>query len=171
MEQVIVSEYDPQWATEFVLEKAKIMNALGELLLGIEHIGSTSVPGLGAKPIIDIMVGINELNDLNQTHITDLARIGYQFINHANFPDRRFFRRGEWRAGTHHLHVYQYKGDNWNENLLFRNYLVNHPEALNEYIKLKKDLEKRYKNDRAKYTEAKGPFIRKIIEQAVMENK
>lgn len=169
MEQVTVSAYDPQWAAQYEQDKVLISDALSDIVLGIEHIGSTSVPGLGAKPIIDIMVGIQDLDQLKEEHITRLSGIGYEFVHHPDFPERRFFRRGAWRAGTHHLHVYQYKGDHWNKNLNFRNYLIRHPDALEEYYRLKKVLGEKYKHDRAKYTEAKAPFIQHIIGQAMKE--
>jgi GrpB-like predicted nucleotidyltransferase (UPF0157 family) len=68
------------------------------------------------------MVGINDLKDLTDNHKERLRTIGYEFVNHPDFPERRFFRKGERRAGTHHLHIYKYKAENWNSNLFFRNY-------------------------------------------------
>ncbi|GIO29836.1 MULTISPECIES: GrpB family protein [Paenibacillus] len=171
MEQVNISEYNPHWAWEFEQEKLKIAEALEGIVLGIEHIGSTSVPGLGAKPIIDIMAGVSALDEITPVHRVRLERIGYHFVDHPHFPERRFFRRGEWRAGTHHLHVYRHEGEHWNMQLLFRNYLIRHPEALKDYFRLKQNLAQLYPHDRAKYTEAKGSFIRKIIELARAENE
>ena len=171
MEQVLITEYTPQWALEFEQEKIKIAEALGDIVLGIEHIGSTSVPGLGAKPIIDMMAGVAALGEIAPLHRDRLEGIGYHFVDHPHFPERRFFRRGEWRAGTHHLHVYRYEGEHWTSQLLFRNYLMRHPEVLKEYFQLKQTLAQLYPHDRVKYTEAKGSFIRKIIELARAENE
>jgi GrpB-like predicted nucleotidyltransferase (UPF0157 family) len=170
MEEVVVSEYNPEWIIEFDKEKEKLVKALKDIILGIEHIGSTAVPGLAAKPLIDIMIGINSLNDITEIHKEGLSSIGYEFVDHPNFPERRFFRKGQWRAGTHHLHIYQHMAENWNTNLLFRNYLINHPEVMREYGKLKKDLKEKYTNDRVGYTNAKAPFIQSIITQAKQQN-
>ncbi|MED5017359.1 GrpB family protein [Paenibacillus chibensis] len=166
MEQVNIAEYNPEWAAEYEQEKTKITQALQDILLGMEHIGSTSVPGLGAKPIIDMMAGIRDLEELKPFHIERLAEIGYEYVEHAHFPERRFFRRGQWRAGTHHLHIYAFHGEHWNQQLLFRNYLLTHPDAVEEYLHLKKNMAELYPNDRAKYTEAKAPFIQSILQEA-----
>ncbi|MCR8630454.1 GrpB family protein [Paenibacillus radicis (ex Xue et al. 2023)] len=166
MEEVVVCEYNPEWVTEYNVEKVKIVQLLKDLIQGIEHIGSTAIPGLAAKPVIDMMVGINNLQDLTKLHYEQLKTIGYEFVDHPHFPERRFFRKGQWRAGTHHLHIYEHKADNWNSNLLFRDYLINHPDLLREYNVLKKELELVYKNDRAAYTKAKAPFIESVIRKA-----
>ncbi|WP_248929663.1 GrpB family protein [Paenibacillus hamazuiensis] len=168
-EQVIVSEYNPEWALEYEREKDKIAAALDDIRLSVEHIGSTSVPGLGAKPVIDMMVGVEHLDLIEQRHIDALNRIEYEYVPKPDFPERRFFRRGAWRAGTHHLHIYAYGGENWTSQLLFRDYLRSHEYALNEYYKLKKQLEIRFKHDRAGYTEAKASFIEHIISLAKKE--
>ncbi|WP_166246446.1 GrpB family protein [Paenibacillus turpanensis] len=163
MEQVTISEYDPLWVKEYETEKVKIVKELDDILLGIEHIGSTSIPGLAAKPIIDIMAGVRSLEDITDIYKERLQNIGYEFVEHAHLPQRRFFRRGAWGAGTHHLHIYEYKQNHWNKNLFFKEYLINHPEILKEYCNLKKQLERRYKNDRVAYTKAKEPFIEEIL--------
>ncbi|MFS8212032.1 GrpB family protein [Paenibacillus polymyxa] len=169
--QVEISGYDPQWAEEYMREKRKIVEALRDVCVGIEHIGSTSVPDLGAKPIIDIMVGVEELASLQSEHRERLQRFQYEYVHKPDFPERAFFRRGEWGAGTHHLHIYKYKGEHWENHLLLRDYLKAHPESLRAYETLKKDLAHQFKHDRAAYTEAKGPFIRQIVEQAKLERQ
>jgi GrpB-like predicted nucleotidyltransferase (UPF0157 family) len=171
MEEVVVSAYDPGWIMEYEQEKETLTKLLEDIIQGIEHIGSTAVPGLAAKPVIDIMVGVNDLHHVTEQHIQKLGDIGYEFVEHPHFPERRFFRRGPWRAGTHHLHIYQYESENWNFNLLFRNYLIHHPDTRNEYSKLKKELEEKYKKDRPGYTKAKAPFIEKVIKLAELEIK
>ncbi|SFD83179.1 GrpB protein [Paenibacillus catalpae] len=105
----------------------------------IEHIGSTSVQGLSAKPIIDIALGVEELAQAD-AFIEPLMRLGYEYVPKADFPNRRFFRKGEWRNGTHHLHVYEAGSEEWQNQLLFRDYLKAHPHTLSEYDKLKREL-------------------------------
>ncbi|WNQ11971.1 GrpB family protein [Paenibacillus aurantius] len=169
MEQVVITDHNPQWVRQYEQERTAIAEALADIVQGIEHIGSTSVPGLAAKPVIDIMAGVEDLEKVNDRHLHLLERIGYLFVPHPHFPERLFFRRGEWRAGTHHLHVYRYQGKHWVDQLLFKQYLIRHPEAAAEYQSLKGRLAERYQHDRVQYTEAKGPFIEEILKRARME--
>lgn len=170
LEIVIVSEYNPEWIKEYDHEKMKINSALRDVILSIEHIGSTSIPGLGSKPIIDIMVGVSDLKQIAETQITRLEQIGYEYVFKSDFPERRFFRKGKWRAGTHHLHIYKYKDKNWINNILFREYIKKDTRMLEEYFNLKKKLEQQYKHDRVAYTAGKSKFIERIIRMA-MEDK
>ncbi|TQR98751.1 GrpB family protein [Paenibacillus ottowii] len=169
--QVVISEYNPQWVAEYTQERAKIIEALGGVCLGVEHIGSTSVPGLGAKAIIDIMVGVEDLTFIQSEQRERLLGIQYEYVHKPDFLERAFFRRGEWGAGTHHLHIYNYQGEHWDNHLLFRDYLKTHPESLRAYETLKRDLAHQFQYDRAAYTEAKGPFIRQIVEKAKLERQ
>ncbi|MWV43365.1 GrpB family protein [Paenibacillus sp. HJL G12] len=166
METVIVSEYNPEWTQNYEQEKIKIFEALNSLVQGIEHIGSTSVPGLGSKPIIDIMVGVSDLNQITEKQINDLGSIGYTYVEKPDFPERKFFRRGEWRAGTHHLHIYKYKSANWVNNILFREYMRKDLHSKVQYYNLKKKLENEFKHDRAAYTKGKSGFIQDILSKA-----
>lgn len=89
--QVEISKYDPQWAEEYTREQGKIVEALRDVCVGIEHIGSTSVPNLGAKPIIDIMVGVEELASLQSEHRERLQGFQYEYVHKPDFPERAFF--------------------------------------------------------------------------------
>ncbi|SMF86989.1 GrpB domain, predicted nucleotidyltransferase, UPF0157 family [Paenibacillus uliginis N3/975] len=169
MEQVIVSEYNPEWKKQYEDERVKISEALQDILMTIEHIGSTSVPGLGAKPIIDMMVGVMDLDQVGQEQIDRLMKIGYEYVHKPDFPERKFFRKGKWRAGTHHLHIYEMSGAQWRNNMLFRNYLRNHADTLAQYYQLKKELEARHKHDRVQYTAGKETFIQEVINKATEE--
>lgn len=104
--EVIIQEYTPEWIEEFEKEKLQIHHALNDKAISIEHIGSTSIVGLPAKPIVDIAVGVNLLNDAD-LFIEPLKELGYEYVPKMEFPNRRFFRKGLWRKGTHHLHVYE----------------------------------------------------------------
>ncbi|MBW7474733.1 GrpB family protein [Paenibacillus oenotherae] len=162
---VVIAEYNPEWPLRFQREERILREVLGGRTIAIEHIGSTSVEGLGAKPTIDIMVGVEELTEVDEW-VEPLRRIGYEHVVHREFPSRRFFRKGQWRAGTDHLHIYKYRGLEWNNNILFRDYLIKHPEVRRQYDQLKKELAEKHRNDRAAYTNAKHPFITDIIEKA-----
>ncbi|WP_127591254.1 GrpB family protein [Paenibacillus lautus] len=171
MEEVIVTPYNPDWKNEFEREQDKIRLALKGLDVHIEHIGSTSVMGLGSKPTIDIMAGVLSLTSVNEHYIENLARLGYEYVFKPEFPERLFFRRGPWRAGTHHLHIYKYKGPQWNDQILFREYLKNHPDTRDQYYALKKVLESQYKHDRVAYTNGKADFIREVIQKARLDRQ
>jgi GrpB-like predicted nucleotidyltransferase (UPF0157 family) len=162
---VELQPYNPDWEHRFEWEKKSISEALGDSLIEVEHIGSTSIKGLAAKPIIDIMAGVHNL-ELVDAWIPSLMEIDYEFVHKPEFTDRRFFRKGLWGQGICHLHICEYDSTEWREKLLFRNYLRLHPEALREYASLKEELAQIHKFDRHAYTERKGPFIKKIIEMA-----
>lgn len=166
MEEVIVIPYNPDWKNEFEREQDKIRLALKGLDVHIEHIGSTAITGLGSKPTIDMMAGVFSLTLVTEQYIENLARIGYEYVVKPEFPERLFFRRGQWRAGTHHLHVYKHQGQQWNNQILFREYLKNHPDTRDQYYSLKKVLESQFKHDRVAYTSGKADFIREVIRKA-----
>ncbi|MBJ8028539.1 GrpB family protein [Bacillus cereus group sp. N21] len=160
--EIIIEPYNLNWHTEFVKEKEKFITLLKKDILAIEHIGSTSVEGLDAKPLIDMMIGVKDLK-LVDHWIEPLQTIGYGYVFHKHFPQRRFFRKGKWRAGTHHLHVYTHGGQDWKNNLLFRDFMKNHEWARVEYKQLKYELAMKYPFNRVAYTNAKEPFIQRII--------
>jgi len=166
---IVIEKYTPNWALQFKEEYRLIKNIILDKALAIEHIGSTSVEGLGAKPILDIMVGVHDLKEVDK-YIEPLEQIGYEHVFHKEFPNRRFFRKGLWRAGTHHLHIYKHESEDWSNNILFRNYLRTHPDTLQQYYQLKKTLAEKHHSDRVTYTNAKAPFITNVIQKARIES-
>ncbi|HDR7636868.1 MULTISPECIES: GrpB family protein [Bacillus] len=165
--KIIIKPYQQYWHTEFLNEKNKLVPLLHEEIIAIEHIGSTAVEGLGAKPLIDMMIGVTNLQ-ITENWREALEEIGYEYVP-KNTPNWRFFRKGKWRAGTHHLHVYIYNNEEWRNNLLFRDFLINHEWAREEYRVLKEMLAAAYPFDRVSYTNAKAPFICNILELAKKE--
>ncbi|WP_326925955.1 GrpB family protein [Bacillus haynesii] len=155
----------PSGRTNFETEKQRLTDVLGKKVLAIEHIGSTSVPGLAAKPVLDLMAGVNSLSEAS-AWIEPLQQLGYEHVFHEGFPARRFFRKGMWRAGTHHLHVYVFQSEEWKNQLRFRNYLRKHSVERQEYETLKKTLARRFPYDRTSYTKGKESFITAVIEKA-----
>jgi len=132
-------DYDPRWPQMYEEDRAAIARALGPMLRGIEHVGSTSVPGLAAKPVIDIMLGVN-VDDLDRI-IEPLTAIGYEYNPdwEISMPMRRYFRRiAPDDSHTHHLHAVPHGGDFWTRHLRFRDYLRAHPDKAREYGELKK---------------------------------
>jgi GrpB-like predicted nucleotidyltransferase (UPF0157 family) len=166
---IIITDYDPSWPTRYELEKSLILGAVGPYAAAVEHIGSTSVPGLAAKPIIDILVGLNDLADA-QWCIEPMERTGYEYVPEyeVQLPDRRYFRRppGEEVVRKYHVHMVEVGGAFWTRHVLFRDYLRAHPEAAAEYADLKRRLAAEYGSDMAGYTDAKTDFIRAVERRA-----
>lgn len=163
---VEIVDYDPRWPAMFEEEKARILGACGEWLAAVEHIGSTSVPGLPAKPIIDVMPGLRRLED--GVHcIEPMQKLGYQYLGEYGIPERLYFNKGIPR--THHVHMFEVGHHQWDRHLLFRDYLRNNPEVLAAYAELKRELAERYRDDRDAYTDAKTEFVRNIERRAESE--
>ena len=160
---VVIVDYDDTWPEMFEAEKTRILEACGEWLVDIEHIGSTSVPGLAAKPIIDMMPGLRRLED-GKHCVEPMQELGYQYLGEYGIPERLYFNKGVPR--THHVHMFVVGHDQWNRHLLFRDYLRNNPEALAAYADLKRELAERYRDDRDAYTDAKTQFVRAIEARA-----
>jgi GrpB-like predicted nucleotidyltransferase (UPF0157 family) len=168
--RVIVVDYDPRWPILYEEEKDRILGAIGHLVVAIEHIGSTAVPGLGAKRIIDIMGAVRQLADAEEC-IGPLQRIGYEYVPEYNeiIPERRYFHKGPAEARTHHLHMVGLTSDFWERHLLFRDFLRTHPEEAQRYYELKKELAARFRSDREGYNDAKSSFIESVVAEAQAE--
>src|SRR3990172_6646682 len=164
---VVIVEYDPRWPTLYEAEASAILGAIGHVIVALEHVGSTSVPGLGAKPIIDILAGVRILADAAQC-VEPLQGLGYEYVPEyePETPGRPYFRKGPPAGRTHHLHLVEHGGEFWMRHLLFRDYLRAHPEAAHAYYRLKKELAAKFGSDRDGYTEAKTEFIRSVEMQA-----
>ncbi len=169
---VIIADYDPQWMTLYEQERERVLAIIGRKVMAIEHIGSTAVPGLGAKPIIDILVGVRCLADADEC-IEPLQGIGYEYApeHEAFIPQRRYFRKGPVGARTYHLHMVEVKSEFWENHLLFRDYLRAHPEVAQKYHELKRELAAKYRFNRPAYTDAKAPFIEAVLAQACAEKE
>lgn len=163
-----LSAFNLNWEKQFEYENKRIIDVLGDKVVAIEHIGSTSIMGLEAKPIIDIIVGVQDLDEVSN-FVTPLSEIEYEYVHKPEVKDRRFFRKGLWGQGTCHLHICEFDSSEWIEKLLFRDYLRLHPNVAKEYASLKKELAYKYKFDRPTYTLKKEPFIKTIIEKARKE--
>ena len=164
---VVLVDYDPRWPALYEEERDRILAVVGSLIIAIEHIGSTAVPGLGGKPIIDIMPAVRCLTDAEQC-IESLEGIGYEYVPEYNelMPERRYFHRGPPQARTFHLHMVEQTGEFWDRHLLFRDWLRTHPQDAQEYYRLKKELAARFGRDREGFTDAKTPFIESIVARA-----
>jgi GrpB-like predicted nucleotidyltransferase (UPF0157 family) len=158
---VRLAAYTPEWAAAFAEERDRILSVLGERLLGIEHVGSTSVPGISAKPIIDIAVAVSALS-LADAFVPDMARIGYDDAGDGGIPGQRVFGRGP-RIRTHLMHVVVAGGTQWRNYLAFRNAFLSDAELAKEYDSFKRVLAAQFPDDRRSYTGAKGEFIERVL--------
>jgi GrpB-like predicted nucleotidyltransferase (UPF0157 family) len=161
-----LKDHDPSWAMEFQRERDRIASCLGEAAVSIDHIGSTAVPGLRAKPVIDIMVSVRHL-DLGKVD-GPLSSIGYVHVP-IDDEGRLFFRKGMPR--THHLHVVVADSDEHWKHIRFRDRLIAHPEDAEEYARLKEDLAERYRTDRVAYSNGKDDLITKILTRDASEGR
>jgi GrpB-like predicted nucleotidyltransferase (UPF0157 family) len=165
-EPVIVVPYDSDWPRQFERERAALAAVFAGCDAAIEHIGSTAVPGLGAKPVIDVLVGLSRLADAEH-RIAALEAAGYEYVRkyETRWPQRRYFRKPRLAPRAFHLHCVVKGSDDWVRHLAFRDYLRAHPESAAAYDELKRALAARLGKD--EYTEAKGPFIDAIISSAL----
>ena len=171
-EIVDVVAYDPSWPGLFEKEKEYLLASLPpELVRRIEHFGSTAVPGLSAKPIIDVLVEVTSLDETRLRIAPFLEDHGYDYFWRPSWGDdvppfyAWFIKRGEDGRRTHHIHMVEAHFAHW-DRLLFRDYLREHPEIAREYAALKLALSQTYHNDRAAYTKAKTDFIVHVTEVA-----
>lgn len=159
--QVRLHEPTPLWTGLYCEEEARLRAALGPALLAVEHYGSTSVSGIKAKPIIDILAGIARLED-GPALIAPLTALGYDYAGDKVVPGHHIFGRGEVR--THLLHVVEYQSVIWDEALRFRDALRADPHLAREYEDLKITLSEKYAERRADYTAAKASFIQSVLD-------
>jgi GrpB-like predicted nucleotidyltransferase (UPF0157 family) len=164
---VVLAEYDPEWPALFEAEKERILDAIGPRVLAIEHVGSTAVPEMPAKPVIDLMAGTRNVAATADACTGPLQSIGYEYIPKPALSDRRFFRRGAWLLECmYHLHMVDLGGDTWNRYILFRDTLRADPDVARSYHELKQQLAAEHRFDRATYTAAKNWFIEGVIARA-----
>jgi len=159
--------YDPEWAVIFMEERQRIFESLGDAALGVEHIGSTAIPGMDAKPILDLMVAISTVDDYEQ-YVVPLEKLGYVFRRDMrNDQEHVLFVKGPEEKRTHYLKLTTLNSDFWREHLLFRDFLRLHPERAESYRRLKHALLEEYAGERAEYTKEKSGFIKETIKLAM----
>ena len=170
MDEIELSAYDPRWPAEFAAEEARLRAVLPpSLVIAIEHFGSTAIPGLAAKPIIDILIAVTSLAEAREHAIPPLELMGYSYWRENPETDRLFLVKGlppQAERRTHHIHITQTKGELW-QRLLFRDYLRLHPEEVRTYEQLKRTLAANYHQDREAYTAGKTDYIQEVMKKAV----
>jgi GrpB-like predicted nucleotidyltransferase (UPF0157 family)/GNAT superfamily N-acetyltransferase len=154
-------EHEPEWQQEFERERARIASVLGSRLRGIEHVGSTAIAGIHAKPVIDIALGLDELDTVQQL-LEPMAELGYDFPGDIGISGERIFGRGP-EMRTHLVHAVVHGGAVWNNYLRFRDALRNDARLAAAYDRLKLALAQQYPEDRGAYTEGKATFIDDVL--------
>ena len=161
---IIIEDYNPRWPEQFELLGWRIGKALGPLACAIEHVGSTAVPGLAAKAIIDIDVLLRSANDLPEA-IRQLGTLGYQHRGDLGVPGREAFLRPPDEI-PHHLYVLGPEAREYIRHIAFRNQLRAHPQDARAYERLKRALAQQYRDNREGYNQAKNQFVEAILRRA-----
>lgn len=164
MSNVVVSPYSAKWPDLFQNIREELISVFEPANVSIEHIGSTSVPGLAAKPVIDVLLGAESLASIEAT-IGKLEDCGYSYVSkyEREIPERRYFVKSPPDSLRIHVHGVKIGSRLWREHLSFRDALRNDSDLLAEYQALKLRLAKEFAHDKSAYTEAKGPFIQTIL--------
>jgi len=171
-DDVAVVAYDPRWPGMFRAEKAHLLSCLpAALIRRIVHFGSTAVPGLAAKPIVDMLVEVTDLRKTREMIAPILESQGYDYFWRPTWGDdigpfyAWFIKRDQRGARTHHIHMVEGHFQHW-DRLLFRDYLIAHPQVAHDYGRLKRTLSATHKNHRIAYTKAKTEFVERITRLA-----
>ncbi|MGI8490605.1 GrpB family protein [Pectobacterium sp. S5] len=154
---ITVVDYDPQWATKYETAACAIAQALGEVAVRLHHIGSTAVPGLPAKPVIDMLLEVISLSDLDRLdHV--MVDLGYRPRGENGIAGRRYYTKGG-DDRTHHLHAFVVGDGHIQRHLAFRDYLRANPSVCTEYAAIKRAAARACDNDAARYSQLKDDFI------------
>ena len=162
--EVIVVAHDPAWAGEFREESSRIAAIFGQELLSIHHIGSTAIPGMSAKPIVDIMLVVRDILKVEASN-ADMIQLGYTPMGEYGIAGRRFFFKGD-KVRTHQVHSYQPDNPEVNRHLDFRDYLIAHVDEARQYAQLKASLAEQHRYDIEAYTQGKAAFIQGVLAAA-----
>ena len=161
--ELSISPYREEWKNLFETEKKDIEKAIGDYIEDIQHVGSTSIPGMSAKPILDIAIAVKDFEKA-RICIEPLSKMGYAFKGENGIPRRHYFLKGE--PCTHHIHLLEKTSEVWERLILFRDYLRSNQNTAEEYKQLKIDLSERLQGDRNSYRIAKSDFVEEVIRKS-----
>ena len=159
-----VTDYDPDWPRLYEEETGHIREALGQSVVAMEHMGSTAVPGLVGKPVIDISVGLRR-PQLTDAQVAAMERLGYEYLGEFGLPGRLYFRKGEGGRRTHQVHAVEHDGEHWHRHRAFRDYLRAHPEEAEAYAAEKRRVAAE-STGLEDYSKRKQPFTDALFERA-----
>lgn len=163
-EPIVLTPPSPRFKQLFEEERLRVALALGKLPAAIEHIGSTAIPGIRAKPIVDILIGMRA--PPLDVAIEPLVGVAYMHVPGAGSEERLVFLRGRGTPRAFHVHVVLFDGAEWRRHIIFRDWLNLHPALAKEYEALKVDLAERFANDREAYTAGKTAFVERTLVEA-----
>jgi len=168
---VKLTSYKKEWPVEFKKEKKRIEDLLGDKIIAIEHCGSTAVPNLDAKPVIDILVGVKTIKREGEYCNNRLDKLKGYCSRKKYFPKKNRFvvAKGNDKTRTHYIHIVRYKGIIWKKLIMFRDCLRNNKSALDKYSKLKKNLSNSHPDERKIYTQKKSKFIKDILNDKLIK--
>ena len=165
MRKVEVVPHNPKWHEAYQLESQRIINALDDNVVAVHHIGSTAIAGIYAKPIIDILVEVQDLSKLDGHSSTQ--SLGYEAMGEFGIRDRRYFIKYDSDGQrTHHIHIFKAGSPQVERHLAFRDYMRFHPESAKEYSSLKQHLAAKYPQDIDRYMDGKDEFIKLMDRKA-----
>jgi len=174
MDDVEIVAYDSRWPLLFDEEASRLRAVLDQsLIVGLEHFGSTAIPGLSAKPIIDIVIAVPSLAVAQPMFVDALRKLDYVYWADNPKKDRLFFVKGMPPFGSkrsHHVHVTEPEGEMW-QRLAFRDYLRDHPEEAANYEQLKRRLAGEHPTDREAYTNAKSGYVETVMQKTIVERR
>lgn len=165
--KVTLTPYQDDWPADFAAERERLLHTLPHVV-AVEHIGSTAVPGMTAKPLIDLMIGLTHVERYEDC-IAPMQQLGYAYMGEYGIPDRHFFVLGD--PTTHHAHMVVHEGEFWRLNILFRDHLRRNEHARDRYLAVKRELAEKFPDDRKQYTAGKDKIIRELLADAGWNNR
>ena len=164
--KIYMVPHDPEWRQEFEREAAQITAVLGGGVVTVHHIGSTAIPGIYAKPVLDMLLVVQNHAELDEKQV-QMEALGYIALGEFGIPGRRYFRRDNAEGDrTHQVHAFEAGSPQIDRHLAFRNYMIAHPDIARQYSDLKRELAAKHPNDIEAYMDGKDEFIQEIDRQA-----
>ncbi|MGG6238477.1 GrpB family protein [Nodosilinea sp. AN01ver1] len=167
MRQVQVHPPNSRWSEDFTAEAARIALALGDNVVQVHHIGSTAIPNIYAKPVIDLLVEVNDINQVDGCNVAMIS-LGYEVMGEFGLPGRRYFRKDNAEGDrTHHAHTFQTGSFEIVRHLAFRDFMIAHPDCAQQYSDLKRALAAEYAEDIDGYMDGKDSFVKAMEQRAL----
>ncbi len=163
-EEICIKPYRPEWGEKFAEERSRLEAVLAGHSHEVEHIGSTAVPDMPAKDIVDIALRLETMDVLSEL-IPRFESLGYRYFGEFGLPGREYFTKGHPRE--YNLHVVGRDSEHWKRWIVFRNVLIQNKNVRQSYVKLKRDLARRYRYERSRYTQGKTDFINSILKDHI----
>ncbi|WP_274310041.1 GrpB family protein [Solibacillus daqui] len=169
MRKVEISSHKREWSLMFEEESKQLKNILGTLVINVFHIGSTAIPNIQAKPVIDILIEVTCLSEVDKFNY-QFEQLGYRVHGENGIPNRRYFSKGG-NNRTHHVHIFEQGNPEITRHLAFRDYMIAHPKEAQNYSQLKQTLADKYPNSIEMYIEGKNDYIKTIDYKAAKWEK